>query len=656
MKHIRYIGILLGLCLLCGCGDRPDAAAVKDQPSVHVTYTPDPTTLPVKLIEITGSPTPRGEEPIVGKQLYSNSWGTFYQGYRDERPGLCVETKDWSDTYTSYLELPGTEGLSKLTIPKIEVRPEGQRPGVYVLVYYLDAEGQERILCFDRNSEYYTLAYPLSTDPALALSEQQAQYYDDLLLIGYLYERIQGEQDRLSDPESWESLCQRRILDALYYNYKDALPPYLAGEGAYGSDHQHAAIVSLKELELFFQITLGRPCLAQIDFDKEDRKYCPDLPEDQIVIYPSDFYFSPHVKQAVQEKDGAVTLYGYVSGFEMRYCDVICRIRPVEGFLGGQLVSAEIFPAQIIDSAQPTPEPDPVKAAALLYTGENSIFYRGYRDGRPGICVEQLLWRAGQNMLYQELPGTEGLSELTVTGIEAKPEGQLSKAYVYVRYLDNEGQERTVCFDHYGGDAGECYPLSAEPGLELTEEEQSVFNDLLLIGYLYEDFRRDKDSLSDPEHWEARCQQFILDSLYESHEEALPPYLTGEGIYDDEWQDTAILSQTELEAFFQSVLGRPNQVPDRLHYDEDLWPNLQPGQVPLPPTDTFDYAEVKQAVPESDGTVCLYGFASYGEQFYSAILVCRVRPTEGFLGWRIESVEMCPVTAVTADSAITFVP
>ena len=48
-------------------------------------------------------------------------------------------------------------------------------------------------------------------------------------------------------------------------------------------------------------------------------------------------------------------------------------------------------------------------------------------------------------MLYQELPGTEGLSELIVTGIEAKPEGQLSKAYVYVRYLDNAGQERTVC-------------------------------------------------------------------------------------------------------------------------------------------------------------------------------------------------------------------
>lgn len=311
----------------------------------------------------------------------------------------------------------------------------------------------------------------------------------------------------------------------------------------------------------------------------------------------------------------------------------------------------------IVAMAEPTAVPALVsKGAALLYAGSYSNYYRGYRNGRPGLCVEQLLWPAGRNLVYQELPGTEGLSELTVTGVEAKPEGQLSKAYVYVRYLDNAGQERIVCFDHYGGDVGECYPLSAGPGLELTDEVQSAFNDLLLIAYLYEDFRRDRDSLSDPEHWETSCQRFILDALYESHEETLPPYFTGEGVYDDDLQDTAVLSQTELEAFFQSVLGRPNLVPDRLHYDEDLWPDLQPGQVPLPPADIFVYAEVKQAVLESDGAVCLYGFASYGELFYSAVLTCRIRPTEGFLGYRIESTELCPVMTVTDDSGVTFAP
>ena len=58
--------------------------------------------------------------------------------------------------------------------------------------------------------------------------------------------------------------------------------------------------------------------------------------------------------------------------------------------------------------------------------------------------------------------------------------------------------------------------------------------------------------------------------------------------------------------------------------------------------------------PEPDGPLKgarLYGFASYGEHFYSAILTCRLLPTEGFLGYRIESTEMCPVRN---DPAVTF--
>ena len=685
MKPLRLLSAVLALGLLLGCGSGEAGPATEERPPVHVTYTPDPTAMPSELIEAMAEPSPEPDGPLKGARLYGNDWITLYRASRNGQPGICVETSDRSYACTEYLELPGTEGLSKLTITKKEIRPEGQRPEAYVLVYYLDSEGKERILCADNSHVDYTLLYPLSTEPSLALSEQQERYYGDLLLIGYKYEDFQRDKDRLSDPEGWESLCQRRILDALYYNYGDALPPYLTGEGPYGTTDQDATVISLAEMESFFQSTLGRPCLAHLDFDKEDRKDCPDLRSDRIVLYPTDYWFEPHVRQAVGEADGTITLYGYISGFELLYEDVICRIRPGEGYLGGQVVSAEISPAQIMDrrkleaSPMPTgtagpkvieireastaspgpdrpratmsPAPDPVKEAAFLYAGESSIFYRGYRDGRPGICVEQLLWPANQNMLYQELPGTEGLSELTITDIESKPKGLLSKAYVYVRYLDNVGQERTVCFDHYGGDFGECYPLSSKSGMELTAEQQQRFDDLLLIAYLYEEYRR--DSLSDPERWETLCQQFILDALYESYEETLPPYLTGEGIYDDEWRDTAILSQTELEAFFQSVLGRPNLVPDRLHYDEDFWPDLQPGQVPLPPTDIFVYAEAKQAVRESDGSVSLYGFASYGEHFYSAILTCRLLPTEGFLGYRIESTEMCPVRN---DPAVTFAP
>ena len=193
-----------------------------------------------------------------------------------------------------------------------------------------------------------------------------------------------------------------------------------------------------------------------------------------------------------------------------------------------------------------------------------------------------------------------------------------------------------------------------EPELELTETQRQVFDDLLLIGYLYEGFQREKERLSDPEEWESLCQTRILDALYYFHEDSLPPYLIGEGIYDDELHDTAIVSQTELDAFFQSVLGRPSLVRDRVHWDEVSWPDLLPGQVPLPPTDYSGWAETERAIEELDGTLCLYGRAGWSEAAYSVI--CRVRPTEGFLGYRIESTELYNAKDTTNDPAITFTP
>ena len=319
MKPLRLFCIILAFSVLFGCGSPNARPAAEDKPPVHVTYTPDPTAAPSELIEAVTEASSASGEPHSAGRLYGNDWITLYRGYRDGSPGLCVETKDWSFANTRYLELPGTEEQTELTIPKIEVRPEGQRGGVYVRVYYVDDAGQERILCFDRNDENYTLAYPLSTEPGLELTPEQQQNFDDLLLMGYLYKRIQGEKNRLLDPESWESLCQLRILDALYYNYNDALPPYLIGEGEYGSD-QYATIVSLAELESFFQSTLGRPCLAQIEFNAEDRKNYPDLPEDQIILFPTDYFYTPYVKQAVWESDGTITLYGC-----QRFRDAVLR-------------------------------------------------------------------------------------------------------------------------------------------------------------------------------------------------------------------------------------------------------------------------------------------------------------------------------------------
>ena len=111
------------------------------------------------------------------------------------------------------------------------------------------------------------------------------------------------------------------------------------------------------------------------------------------------------------------------------------------------------------------------------------------------------------------------------------------------------------------------------------------------------------------------------------------------------------VSQTELDAFFQSVLGRPSLVRARVHWDEDFWPDLLPGQVPLPPTDYSGWGEIKQVIEEPDGALYLYGQAGWSEAAYS--VTCRIRPTQDFLGWRIESTEMCPVMN---GSSATFTP
>ena len=314
-------------------------------------------------------------------------------------------------------------------------------------------------------------------------------------------------------------------------------------------------------------------------------------------------------------------------------------------------------PAELLESLPDpvgTPAPDP-KEAALLYAGERVSLYRAYRNGAPGICVEELQW-ANTNMFYQELPGTKGLPALKITDIEIVPIGKNTEGQIYVHYLDDAEGDRIVCFEAYSTDWGRCYPLSYELGLKLSEGQQRLFNDLLLIGYYYSPFELAWDNLSDPVGWESRCQRRILDLLYNHWGDALPPYLTGEGTYDDELQDTAIVSQKELESFFQSTVGRPNLVPDRVHEDEDLWPDLLPGQVPVPPTDWNIYAHAKQAIEKPDGSVWLYGYVGGEDGFYHAMLICHLSPVEGFMGYRVESTEVYPVENVTNDSTVTFTP
>ena len=42
-----------------------------------------------------------------------------------------------------------------------------------------------------------------------------------------------------------------------------------------------------------------------------------------------------------------------------------------------------------------------------------------------------------------------------------------------------------------------------------------ILNDLLLIGYLYEDFRRNKERLSDPEEWESQVDSAMVKHMPE---------------------------------------------------------------------------------------------------------------------------------------------
>ncbi len=313
------------------------------------------------------------------------------------------------------------------------------------------------------------------------------------------------------------------------------------------------------------------------------------------------------------------------------------------------------IPAELLESIPDpigTPAPDP-KEAALLYVGERVTLYRACRDGAPGIYIEEI--RFGQETAwYQELPHVEGQAELNVTKVVVKPGKDQAEAFVDIHFPDKTGKEMVLCFDLTNPNAASWYLVSAESGVVLTEELEETCADLLLIGWLYEDFQQDKERLTDPEGWESLCQTRILDALYYFHGDALPSYFTGEGVYDDEFGDTAVICVTELDAFFQSVLGRPNLVRDLVHWDEDSWPDLQPGQVPLPPTDYSGWAVVEQAVADSDGTLRIYGRAGWSEVSY--IVICRVRTTEGFLGYRIESTEIIPIFRTDNDSLVTFTP
>ena len=312
------------------------------------------------------------------------------------------------------------------------------------------------------------------------------------------------------------------------------------------------------------------------------------------------------------------------------------------------------------ETVTPTATPpsllDGDKEAALLYGGERVNLFRGRSDDSWGIILEEFTW-VGHDYIYQRLPGTSGLDDLTVTEILPEADEHQSEASFYIHYLDINGEERIFCIHHPASDDSDFYPVTDRTGLTLSEQERLVFEDLMVIGVLYEAYPTNfaEDSSDD---WEPLCQRAILDALYTLHDNVLPPYLSGEvkGKY-------CVLTQTELDSFFRCAIDRPNLVPDRAYpalqddmiFVEDDWSSLLPGQVPVGDNDWYVWAELRQAVLSEDGSITLYGCTGINDDYWKAIRV-RVVPADGSLGWRIEQTEACGRTDLRYDPSIVFAP
>ena len=307
-------------------------------------------------------------------------------------------------------------------------------------------------------------------------------------------------------------------------------------------------------------------------------------------------------------------------------------------------------------SATPSSLPGGEREAALLYGGEHVNLFRGRSDDSWGIILEEFTW-VGHNYIYQRLPGTSGLDELTVTEIRPEADEHQSEASFYIHYLDIKGEERIFCIHHPASDDSDFYPVTNEPELTLSEQERLVFEDVMVIGVLYD--AGPKSFAEEPsDDWEPLCQRTILDALYTLHDNVLPPYLSGEakGKY-------CVLTQTELDSFFRCAIGRPNLVPDRAYpalqedmiFVEEDWSSLLPGQVPVGDNDWYVWAELRQAVLSEDGSITLYGCTGINDDYWKAIRV-RVVPADGSLGWRIEQTEACGRTDLQYNASIVFAP
>ena len=312
MKHFRIICILIVLCMLA-CGT----------PAAEPAETPAPT----------------AEDEKEAALLYAGERVNLYRGRAEDSWGVIIEEFTWVNENCLYQPFPGTRGLDDLTVTEIKTEADEYFTEALFYIRYLDADGQQRVFCLEHPASDYPYFYPYSDEDGIALTEDSQRTFRDAVLIGYLYEDFQRDYAK-EHPDDWERQCQRRILDALYYNYEDALPPYLKGET--DEEFPDCSVVTQEELDGFFRSTVDRPNLVP-DRIFEDEEV-PELLPGQVPIWPTDYEVWPTVRKAICISDGEYLLYGNVGKGE-GWCPagVICRVIAADGYLGWRVIDTELI-------------------------------------------------------------------------------------------------------------------------------------------------------------------------------------------------------------------------------------------------------------------------------------------------------------------------
>lgn len=325
MNRIRVICLLIALCLLLAC-----------EPTENPTETPSE---PEKA-DSTPSPVPTPKDAKEAALLYAGERVNLYCGRAEDSWGVIIEEFTWVGKNFLYQPFPGTQGMDGLTVTEIRTEADEYFSEALFYIRYLDADGQQRVFCLEHPASDFLTFFPFSDEEGVVLSENKLRMLEDAMLIGYLYEHFRSDYAKKYADDDWEPLCQRRILDALYYNYEDALPPYLKGETDEG--FPDCSVVTQEELDGFFRCTVDRPNLVPDRiFEGEE---VPELLPGQVPMWPTDFDAWPTVRKAVRASDGEYLLYGNAGmGEGYNPQGVICRVVAVDGYLGWRVVDTELI-------------------------------------------------------------------------------------------------------------------------------------------------------------------------------------------------------------------------------------------------------------------------------------------------------------------------